>query len=86
MDISFLFPRRIDSAIAGLGEAKNLAGESPPPDSDPFGDAEFGKTPPVLKTIRRERESPFPVPQTQSAYHPRAQRNAFLRAERLRSI
>ena len=27
MDISFLFPRRIDSAIAGLEEAKNLAGE-----------------------------------------------------------
>jgi hypothetical protein len=33
-DISFLFPRRVDSAIAGLEEAKNLAGESPPPDSD----------------------------------------------------
>jgi hypothetical protein len=27
MDIFFLFPRRIDSAIAGLEEAKNLAGE-----------------------------------------------------------
>jgi hypothetical protein len=24
-------------------EAKNLAGESPPPDSDPFSDTEFGK-------------------------------------------
>src|SRR5260370_1413872 len=31
---SFLFPRRIDSAIAGLEEAKNLARKSPPPDSD----------------------------------------------------
>jgi hypothetical protein len=31
----------VDSAIAGLEEAKNLAGESPPPDSDPFSDAEF---------------------------------------------
>ena len=36
MDSPFLFPRRVDSAIAGLEEAKNLAGESPPPDSDPF--------------------------------------------------
>ena len=33
---SFLFLRRVVSAIAGLEEAKNLAGESPPPDSDPF--------------------------------------------------
>jgi hypothetical protein len=33
---SFLFPRRIDSAIAGLEEAKNLAGKNSPPDSDPF--------------------------------------------------
>jgi len=40
--ISFRFPRRGDSAIAGLEEAKNPAGKSPPPDSDPFNDAEFG--------------------------------------------
>ena len=40
---SFLFPRCVDSAIAGPEEAKNLAGKSPPPDSDPFSDAEFGK-------------------------------------------
>ena len=30
------FPRRVDSAITGLEEANNLAGENPPPDSDPF--------------------------------------------------
>ena len=41
--ISFQFPRRVVSAIAGLEEAKNLAGESPPPDSDPFSSAELGK-------------------------------------------
>ena len=40
---SFLFPRRVDSAIAGPEEAKNPAGKGPPPDSDPFSDAEFGK-------------------------------------------
>jgi hypothetical protein len=28
---SFLFPRRVVSAIAGLEEAKNLAGENPSP-------------------------------------------------------
>jgi hypothetical protein len=32
---------RRTSAIACLEEAKNLAGKSPPPDSDPFSDAEF---------------------------------------------
>jgi hypothetical protein len=29
--------------IAGREEAKNLAGKSPPPDSDPFSDAESGR-------------------------------------------
>ena len=43
MDISSLFPRRVNSAIAGLEEAKNLAGESPPADSDPLSDAESGE-------------------------------------------
>jgi hypothetical protein len=37
------FSRCVDSAIAGPEEAKNLAGKSPPLDSDPFGDAEFAK-------------------------------------------
>jgi hypothetical protein len=42
-NISFLFPRRILSGIAGPEETKNPAGKSPPPDSDPFSDAEFGE-------------------------------------------
>src|SRR5258708_643233 len=37
------FPRAVRFWIAGPEEAKNLAGKSPPPDSDPFSDAEFGK-------------------------------------------
>jgi hypothetical protein len=40
IDISFLSSRCIDSAIAGLEEAKNPAGELFRPDSDPFSDAE----------------------------------------------
>ena len=41
---SFLSPRRVVSAIAGLEEAKNPGeGKCPPPDSDPFSDAKFGK-------------------------------------------
>jgi hypothetical protein len=29
--------------VAGPEDAKNLAGKRPPPDSNPFSDAEFGK-------------------------------------------
>jgi hypothetical protein len=49
IDISFLFPRRIDSAMAGLEEAKNLAGKCPPHDSDPRSDAEFWKISPTCQ-------------------------------------
>jgi hypothetical protein len=38
MGNSFLFQRRVDSAIAGLEEAKNPAAKSAPPDSDFFND------------------------------------------------
>jgi hypothetical protein len=34
-DISFLFPAVLILQVAGLEEAKNLAGKCPPPDSDP---------------------------------------------------
>jgi hypothetical protein len=37
------FPAAFISTTAGLEEAKNLAGRRAPPDSDPFGNAEFGK-------------------------------------------
>ena len=41
--ISFLFPRRVDSAIAGLEEAKNLAGKVLRLIQDRLSDAEFGE-------------------------------------------
>ena len=76
------FPRRIDSAIAGLEEAKNLAGKVLRLIQDRLSDAEFGKNrrQPV-KAIRRKRESRIRVPETQSAFHPHAQRNAFRRRD-----
>jgi hypothetical protein len=39
----FLFPRRVDSAIAGREEAKNLAGKVIRLIQDPFDDAESGE-------------------------------------------
>jgi hypothetical protein len=46
IDISFLFRRRVDSAIAGLEEAKNLAGKAGRVlhlIKIGFSDAEFGR-------------------------------------------
>jgi hypothetical protein len=40
---SFLFSAELISGIAGPEETKNLGEKSPPPDSDPFSDAKFGK-------------------------------------------
>jgi hypothetical protein len=40
---SFLFPRRIGSVVAGLEEAKDLAGKSSHLIQDRLSDAEFGK-------------------------------------------
>jgi hypothetical protein len=40
---SFLFPAGLTQLIAGPEGAKNPAGTSPPPDSDPFSYVEFGK-------------------------------------------
>jgi hypothetical protein len=78
----FLFPAALFLRIAGPEGAKNLAVESPPPDSNPFNDY------PVLKNLASlsrqfaaKGESPIRVPQTQSAFHPRARRNAFRRRD-----
>jgi hypothetical protein len=46
-DSSFLTPAELVSEVAGPEETKNPAGESPPPDSNPFSDAEFEKISPV---------------------------------------
>ena len=51
--VPFVSPLGYICASAGPEETKNLAGRSPPPDSDPFSDAEFEKTPPTFKPIRR---------------------------------
>jgi hypothetical protein len=37
------FPAELTLVVAGPEEAKNLAGRYPPPDSDPFSDAEFSE-------------------------------------------
>jgi hypothetical protein len=39
------------------------------------------KSRPLVKTIRRKPELPIPAPETQLAFHPRAQRNAFRRRD-----
>ena len=81
MGIPFFSPL-VDSAIAGPEEAKNLSGEKvlrliqirlTTPSLE--------KSRQLVKPIRRKLESPIPVPETQSAFHPRAQLNAFRRRD-----
>ena len=73
-DISSLVPRPVDSAIAGPEGAKNLAGKSPPPDSNPFNDGlALKKSRLLVKQNGRKPRSPIRVPQRQSAFHPHAQ-------------
>ena len=44
MVLAFLFPATLILRFAGPEETKNLAGKCPPPDSDPFSDAESGES------------------------------------------
>ena len=43
MVVPFFVPAELMCEIAGPEETKNQRGRSPPPDSDPFSDAKFGK-------------------------------------------
>jgi len=43
MVLPFFFPATLILRFAGSEGAKNLAGQMPPPDSNPFSDAESGK-------------------------------------------
>jgi hypothetical protein len=44
--------------------------------------ASFGKILPAVDAIRRKREQPIPIPETRSAFHPRAQRMVSVAAMR----
>ena len=48
----FCFPAGLFLRLCGPEEAKNLAGKSPPPDSDPFGDTELLKNPAYLSSSK----------------------------------
>ena len=63
--------------VAGPEHAKKPAGKSPPPDSDPFGDTEFGENLTCSLSNRRERELLIRVPETPSTFHQLTQRTAF---------
>jgi hypothetical protein len=80
MVLSF-FTRYVDSAIADPEGAKNLAGKCPPPDSNPLEMCSLEKITPASQDNSQRLEPQIQVPQTQSASHPRAQRNAFRRRD-----
>jgi hypothetical protein len=59
----FFFPAALIELVAGLEEAKNLAGQKPLPDQIRFPDCQaLKKSRLLVKTIRRKCESPIPVP------------------------
>ena len=62
MGSSFLFPATLILRFAGPERAKNLAGKSPPTDSDPLSDTEFEKLP-----LNRQDNSPHAAPKFQQA-------------------
>ena len=59
IDISFLFPRRVDSAIAGLEEAKNPAGKILRLIQIRLMTSSVEKLANLSKQIRGKRESPI---------------------------
>src|SRR4029077_3754433 len=76
------FPAALFLRLQVWRRRKNLAGKSPPPDSDPFyGGGVLRESRRSVNTIRHKRELPIQVPETLSVSHPRAQRNAFRRRD-----
>src|SRR6266542_2714298 len=82
MVLPFLFLLWLILGTAGLEQAKNLAGESSPPDSNPFNDAESAENRASLsRQFAAAANSLIQVRETRSAFHPHAQRNAFRRRD-----
>jgi hypothetical protein len=82
----FLFPRRVDSAIAGPEGTKNLAGRKVLCRSEiRMTASSLEKLRELVKKIRCKPESPIRVPEKPSAFHRHAQRNASRRDARQRS-
>jgi hypothetical protein len=67
----------VDLATAGLKEGKKTPREGflTLPVSDPLNDVESGKN--LVSLSSQFAELQIQVPETQSAFHPHAQRNAF---------
>jgi hypothetical protein len=55
--LPFLFPAELIRLVAGRDEAKNLAGENPPPDSDPSNAPSLGEFTQTCQEILRKRRS-----------------------------
>jgi hypothetical protein len=80
--IYFLFPRRVVSAIAGLEEAKNLAGKALRLIQIRLATPSLEKSRRSVNPIRRKRRSPIRVPKTRSTFH----RHVQLSGDRRRDV
>jgi hypothetical protein len=68
MVLPFFFPARLILRFAGPEGAKNLAGNRPPPDSDPLEKCSLEKITPASSKKSATAESPLQVPRTQSVH------------------
>ena len=71
----------VRSATAGLKDRRKPVGRSASAGFRSWFKGSFEKSRQLVKQIRRGIESPIPIRETQSAFHPRAQRNAFRRRD-----
>jgi hypothetical protein len=78
MVLPFFFPAELIRWNCGSERGEEPSGGCPPPDSDPFSDAEFGRNPLSLSMQKiATTNSPFKFQKRSQLSHPRAQRNAF---------
>src|SRR5512133_1374778 len=84
MVLPFFFLATFDSAIAGLEEAKNLAGKVLRLIQIGWRCRDLKKSS-CLSSKLAPRESPIPVPQKRSTFHPRAQSSVGRRGVRQQS-
>src|SRR5947209_16751143 len=78
---TFLFPRLVNCATAGLKEGKKLSGEALSPGFRSWCLEILQKITPASQDNSQRLEPPIQAQQTQSVFHRHAQRSAFRRRD-----
>src|SRR6266446_9011588 len=81
MVLPFFFPATLILRLAGPEETKNLAGKDLRLIQIRLTAPSLDKIKPTSQDNSQRLKPPIPVPETQSTFHPHAQRNAFRRRD-----